>query len=242
METFAVIGLGRFGMRLAMLLSQAGAEVIAIDRRKDIIDEVRDEVTLAVCLDSTNEEALRAQGIDKVDVAVVGIGTDFEASALTTVILRQLGVRRIISRTTSTTRGQILGRIGATDIINPERESAERWQTRLMLPSIMERIELTEGYSLAQVAAHKDFYGKTLEQLAIRKKHQVNIVAIKRIASGGEKNGKKGHGRTVISVPMADTVIEPGDVLLVIGEDQAIASLPRAEISAEDGEAAEPGD
>jgi len=205
MEKFAVIGLGRFGMRLATLLSRSGAEVVAIDRRKDLIDELRDNVTLAVCLDSTNEEALRAQGIDKVDVAVVGIGTDFEASALTTVILRQLGVRRIISRATSTTRGQILGRIGATDIVNPERESAERWRNRLLLPSIMERIELTEGYSLAQVAAHKDFYGKTLEALAVRKKYQVNIVAIKRIAPGGEKNGKKGPGRTVISVPMADT-------------------------------------
>jgi len=233
MEKFAVIGLGRFGMRLATLLSQAGAEVIAVDRRKDRIDEVRDNVTLAVCLDSTNEQALRAQGIDAVDVAVVGIGTDFEASALTTVILRQLGVQRIISRATSTTRGQILGRIGATDIVNPERESAERWRNRLLLPSIMERIELMEGYSLAQVAAHKSFYGKTLESLAIRKKYRVNIVAIKRIVSGAEKNGKKGPGQAVISVPMADTVIEPGDILLVIGEDEAIASLPRGAVSAE---------
>ncbi|HET6429548.1 MAG TPA: TrkA family potassium uptake protein, partial [Phycisphaerae bacterium] len=127
MATFAVIGLGRFGYRLSTLLAEGGAEVIAIDSRRDLVESIRDRVTVAVCLDTTDEEALRAQGVDRVNVAVVGIGDDFEANALATVILKQIGVPRVISRATTTIRAQILSRIGADDVVNPERESAERW-------------------------------------------------------------------------------------------------------------------
>src|SRR6056297_2976590 len=130
MERYAVIGLGRFGFRLAELLTQAGAEVIAIDRRRDLVDAIRDRVGLAVALDSTDEEALRTQGIDKVDVAVVGIGTDFEANVLSVVTLKQLGLQRVIARATTPIRAKILSRVGADDIVNPENESAERWSNR----------------------------------------------------------------------------------------------------------------
>ena len=101
MAKYAVIGLGRFGRRLATLLSDAGAEVAAIDHRREVVESIRDEVALAVCLDSTDEQALHAQGVDKVDVAIVGIGKDFENTVLTTVILKQLGVPRVISRATT---------------------------------------------------------------------------------------------------------------------------------------------
>jgi len=225
METYAVIGLGRFGMRLATLLTEAGAEVIAVDRNRELVEDIRDAVSLAVCLDSTEEHAIRAQGIDKVDVAVVGIGADFEDAALTTAILKQMGVRRVISRAASEIRAQILKRIGADDIVNPEKESAERWCGRLLSPEIMARIELAEGYSLVQVAAPESFHGKTLEELAVRKKYRVNIVAIRRtvVAEAGQSTAVR---HRVISVPMADTVIEPTDVLVLIGADEAIEAFP----------------
>ena len=225
MGRFAIIGLGRFGKRLAMLLSDAGADVIAIDRQKELVETVRDRVALAVCLDSTNADALRAQGIDRVDVAVVGIGAAFEENALTTAILKQLGVRRVISRATTSIRGQILMRIGADDIVNPEREAAERWSSRLISPKIMERIELAAGYSLSQVAAPASFHNKTLEDLAIRKKHNVNVVAIRRDVEQIDADGKKTTSQQIISVPMPDSVIAPGDVLLLIGSDQAIEAI-----------------
>jgi trk system potassium uptake protein TrkA len=223
METYAVIGLGRFGARLAMLLAEAGAEVIAVDRNRDLVEDIRDRVSLAVCLDSTEEPALRAQGIDKVDVAVVGIGADFEDAALTTALLKQMGVRRVISRAASEIRARILSRIGADDIVNPEKESAERWCGRLLAPEIMARTELAEGYSLVQVAAPGSFHHKTLEDLAVRKKHRVNIVAIRRTVGAAEGDAVR---HQVISVPMPDTVIEPGDVLVLIGADEAIEAFP----------------
>ena len=226
MERFAVIGLGLFGRRLAELLAEAGAEVIAVDSRRELVEAIRDRVTLAVCLDSTDEEALRSQGIDKVDVAIVGIGTDFEASALTTAILKQLGVPRVIGRATTRVRGQILSRVGADDIVNPENESAERWGNRLIAPAIMEQIELAEGYSLAQMAAPEGFFNKTLEQLAVRRKNRVNVVAIRRTVEETDEAGQTRTRQFVISVPMPDSMILPGDVLLLIGSDEALAAFP----------------
>ena len=224
MQKFAVIGLGRFGMRLARLLADAGKQVIAIDRRRELVEAIRDRVDRAVALDSTDEQALRAQGIEKVDVAIVGIGGAFEANALTTVILKQqLGIPRVISRATTTVRAQILERIGADDTVNPERESAERWSKHLVAPSIMEQIALADGYSLVQIAAPSSFQSKTLKDLAISSKYKVNVIAIRRTIQSSQSEQA---GQMVISAPMADTVIEPNDVLLIIGADDSIAALP----------------
>ena len=180
MERIAVIGLGRFGERLAALLTEGGAEVIAIDSNRDVVDDVRDKVTLAVCLDGTDEKALRAQGVDKVNVAVVGIGSDLEVSSLTTVILKQIGVPRVIARATTPMHAEILSRIGADDIANPEYESAERWRGRLLAPAILEKVVLAEGYSLVQVEAPESFHGRTLADLNVGNKYNVLVVAIRR--------------------------------------------------------------
>jgi trk system potassium uptake protein TrkA len=225
MELFAVIGMGRFGKRLSALLAETGAEVIAVDKDRALVDEIRDTVTLAVCLDSTDEDAMRAQGIHKVDVAVVGIGSSFEANLLTTVVLKQLGVPKVISRATTELRGKILSRIGADSVANPELEAAERWRSRLMAPTIMERIELEAGYSLTQMAAPRAFFNKTLEELDVRKKHRITVAAIRR-PSVTERNCDPTRPHTLlITVPLPESKILPGDILLVIGSDEAVDAL-----------------
>ena len=223
MERFAVIGLGRFGRRLAMLLSDAGAEVIGVDRDRELVESVRDDVTLAVCLNSTDREALRAQGIDKVIVAVVGMGGSFEDNVMTTVLLKQLGVPRVVSRATSQIRAEILRQVGADDVVNPERESAHRWCNQLLAPAIVTQFELGEGYSLAQVVAAEKFYDKTLGELALRQKYNVNVVAIRRKAP---PPGQKETHEPVISLPMGDTILKPGDMLLLVGDDAAMREFP----------------
>ena len=225
MERFAVIGLGRFGMMLARLLAQAGADVIAVDSDKECVDAIRDQVSLAVCLDATDAEALKSQGIDKVDVAIVGVGDSFENSVLATVTLKELGVPTVISRATSRVRAEILARVGADDVVNPEKESALRWKSRLLAPSIMERIELAEGASLVQLESPESFHNKTLAQLDLRKGYRVNIVAIRRTTEEIE-DGQTVTRQFVISVPAGDTAIKKGDVLILIGTDEAIENLP----------------
>lgn len=226
MERFAVIGMGRFGRRLSALLAEAGAEVVAVDRDKTVVDEIRDTVTLAVCLDSTDEDALRAQGIHKMDVVIVGIGSSFEANLLTTVVLKQLGVPRVISRATTDRRAKILLSIGADSVANPELESAARWRSQLLAPSLMERLDLTDGYSLTQVAAPRVFHNKTLEELDVRKKHKITVAAIRRSPASEKSETETGQrSARLIKVPMPESRIRPGDILLVIGSDEAIEAL-----------------
>jgi trk system potassium uptake protein TrkA len=224
MARFAVIGLGRFGSQLAKALTRAGAEVIAIDKDRKIIEDISGDVTLAVRLDSTEEEALRAHAIDKVDVAVVGIGQDFEANILTTVTLKTLGVKHICARAVRITHGKILRRIGADEIIFPEDESALRWSFKLLSPRISEKLEFAPGFSLAQYTAPASFSNKTLTDLQLRKKYGVNLIGLRKAEK--ETDDKKKPTRQIINVPMPETIIHEGDLLWLVGSDDDLAHLP----------------
>ena len=226
MKKFAVIGLGRFGRKLAATLTMGEAEVIAIDQNREIIEEIRDEVSHAVRLDSTDEAALRAQGIDKVDVAIVGIGQGgrgFESSILTVVHLKAMGVPQIYARAENLIQGQVLSKIGATEVIYPEIESAQRWAYKLLTPQITDKIDLAPGYSLASVIAPASYHGKTVLDLQFRQKYGVNLVSIKR----GEKAEDVKQKGEIINVPLPDTVIYEDDIMMIAGSDEDLAKLPQ---------------
>ena len=226
MKRFAVIGLGRFGRRLATCLTEHGHDIIAVDHRHQIIEEVRDEVALAVRLDATDAQSLKAQSIDKVDAAIVTIGEDFEANALATATLKELGIRQVISRASTPIQAKILSRIGADQVISPEEESAIRQGRQLSNPNIMEFVELTEGHSLVQIKAPKAFHKKTLGQIDLRKKYKVNLVAIKKRVSTVRAQGEETTEEQIIDVPMADTAIHPDDILVIVGATDNLARLP----------------
>ena len=134
MARFAVIGLGRFGMSLATHLTEAGAEVVAIDADRRVIENIKDEVTVAVALDATDEHALRAQNLEKVDAAIVCMGESFEANQLATLLLKNIGVKRIIAKANTTTQRHILQLIGADQVISPEEEMGAKLAKRLLVP------------------------------------------------------------------------------------------------------------
>jgi len=164
MQQFAVIGLGRFGSRLALNLASAGQEVIAIDRKPEIVQGFRDRVTLAVALDATDEGALRSQGVAEVAAAVVGIGNDFEATVLSTVVLKHLGVKKVIARARSRTSARVLERIGADAVVLPEDESADRWADRLVSPQYLSQFELDQGYSIVELGTPSAWSVKPLPE------------------------------------------------------------------------------
>ncbi len=228
MRRFAVIGLGRFGQKLAIAVAMSGAEVIAIDRDRETVEMIAGQVSHAVRLDSTDEEALRAQGVDKVDVAVVsigqGTGQGFESAVLTVVNLRQMGVPLIYARAESLTAGQVFSKVGATEVIYPEIESAQRWAYKLIAPQIGEKIDFAPGYSLARIKAPPSFDGKTVMDLQLRQKYNVNLVLVKR---GEHSKAKKSEKASIINVPMPSTVIYEDDVLMVAGSDADLAKLPQ---------------
>ncbi len=218
MRKFAVIGLGRFGATVAKALAQRGAEVIAIDKDPQLVEKFKEVVTLAVTLDSTDEEALRSQGVDRVDVAIVSIG-EFESSILTTALLKKMGVPKVITRashTASEIQEKILTLVGADRVILPEEEIGKKLAQSLIVSNILDYFPITEKYSAAQVRAPSEFWGKEIGQLKVRQKYRINILEIRKFSANGKKVEKINY------LPQATDVIEEGDVLTIIGEEEDI--------------------
>ena len=225
MRRFAVIGLGRFGQKLAIALAMSGSEVIAIDRNRNEIDLIRDQVSHAVRLDSTDEEAMKAQGVDKADVAIIALGQEsFEAAILTVVNLRQMGVKQIYARAESLIAGEVFSKVGATEVIYPEIESAQRWAYKLIAPQIGEKIDFSPGYSLARIKAPPSFDWKTVMDLQLGQKKRGNLGIVKRC---DEAKARKNEDDSIIYIPMPDTVIYAEDILMVAGSDADLARLPQ---------------
>ena len=222
MQRVAILGLGRFGSLLATKLTAAGNEVIAIEKNRRIVEEIRDRVTLSVAADVTDEQALKAQGVGSADVAVVGIGDDFEAAVLATVILKQLQVPRIISRATTTIRGQILMRVGAHEVVNPEDESAESWAVRLSWPQFLSHFELEPGFSIIEIQTPQDWVGQSLTQLRPRSTMGVHVVAIKQPMSSDRQGG------LMIYMPHPGQLLKEHEILMVMGRDEDLAALSKS--------------
>jgi len=226
-QRIAVLGLGRFGTTLARQLGRSDAEVIAIDRNPNLVAAVKDDVALAVRLDSTDEEAVLSQDLADCDVCVVSIGENFEGALLTTSILKKIGVKRIICRAQTGVHAEIFRRIGADEIIRPETESGVNLARRLANPQFQDFIELADGYSLIDIRCPAEFRGKSLAELQLRTKYHVNLVALKRPVTI-QKDGKLIQSKRITSVPKPEDVMQPDDILVLVGSHADLESLPRS--------------
>jgi len=225
---FAVIGLGAFGRAVAEALGAAGAEVIGIDSNEEVIESIKNDVSHALRLDSTQESAMRAAGLEEVDVAVVAHGENIEVSILTTVILRRLGVPRIVARSVSDLHAEILGEVGADQVVSVERQQGRQLAEALLHPAISERIPLAPGMALAEVTPPAEFIGKSLRQLDARRRFGVNIVAVRRRT---EEIGEGGDLRTleiVDNMPDPELPLDRNDRLLAVGSDAALVAFSEA--------------
>lgn len=212
MKQYAVIGMGRFGTSVAKELYEMGYEVLGIDSDENRIQDAVDFVTHAVTADSTDENALKAIGIRNFDVVVVAIGADIQASILTTLILKEQGVKYIVVKAQNELHGKVLAKIGADKVVYPERDMGIRVAHNLISPNILDYIELSPEYSMVEIAANEKMVGKTLAESDIRRKFGCTVIAIK---TGTEIN---------IS-PMAHETIREGDILVVIGRNEDLQEL-----------------
>lgn len=224
MRRFAIIGLGRFGRSLATHLAAGGAEVMAFDADKRVVENIKDDVTLAVTLDATDEHALRAQNLEKVDAAIVCIGESFEANQLATLLLKNIGVKRVIAKATTTLRRHILQLVGADQVISPEEEMGAKLASHLLHPLALDMIPLAEGFSIMEIRAPADFAGKALEDLKLRQRYGINVVAIKKHYPP-EGEGASPTLASVENLPSPKTVIEEHDILIVIGHEDELRKL-----------------
>lgn len=214
MRQFAVIGLGRFGQSVAITLARMGYEVLAIDTDEERVNEVMEHVTHAVQIDALDEHALKSLGIRNFDVVIVAIGQDMQASILVTVMLKEMGVREVIAKARTELHGRVLAKVGADKVVFPERDMGIRVARALVTKNILDQIELSPDYSILELVAPEEFVGKTLEESAIRLKHGVTVLAIRR-------------GSDVIISPGAKQVIEPGDILVTVGRNDRLKRLER---------------
>jgi trk system potassium uptake protein len=215
---FAVIGLGRFGSAMATTLSELGQDVIGVDGDAERVRQLADTVTQAVELDATDERALRAISIQDVDIAVVSIGENIESSLLVVMQLLELGVKSIVAKAVTPLHGRILEKLGVSRVIFPEREMAVRIAHGLVMPNVIDYIELSRDFSIVEVPAPEMFVGRTLKQLELRPKYGLTLIAIKRQPSP-----------TMLQVtnisPAADETIQAGDVLSLLGSNERLSAL-----------------
>ena len=204
MKSILLVGLGRFGRHMAIKFRELRHEVFAIDWNEERVNECLQYVTNAQIGDSTNEEFLRSLGVGNYDVCIVALGSRFQSSLETTSLLKELGAKKVISRATNDVQMKFLLKNGADEVVYPEKQMALRIATKYASDSILDFIHLDNNYSIYELKVPKDWFGKSLSQIDIRKKFKINILTIKR----GEE----------VFIPSPDTVIETDDIAFVIGE------------------------
>ena len=207
-QQFAVIGLGRFGSAMATTLAHLGQDVIGVDGEPERVRALADAVTQTIELDATDERALKAAGIQNVDVAVVSIGENIESSLLVVMLLKELGIKTIVAKAVTALHGRILQKLGVSRVVFPEREMATRMAHSLVIPNTIDYIELSRDYSIVDLPAPDAFVGKNLKQLELRPRFGLTLIAIKRRENDTEVTN---------IAPGAEEVIKAGDVLALLG-------------------------
>ncbi|MGA9521811.1 MAG: TrkA family potassium uptake protein [Myxococcaceae bacterium] len=213
-KSYVVVGLGQFGEHVARRLSEAGHDVLGLDKDMERVESLKDAVPRVARADCTSENAMRAMGVGEAEVAVMALGEeDFEAAVLGTAVLKGLGVKTVVARSSSPQRGRILSLAGANRVVYPEAEMGEQLAQSLLHSNVAASVALPSGFSLVELRAPKTVAGKTLQELQLRQTHALNVVAI-------ERGGK-------VRDPEPSFALEDGDMLLLAGRTHQIDSLAR---------------
>ncbi|HZK33634.1 MAG TPA: TrkA family potassium uptake protein [Tissierellaceae bacterium] len=221
MKSFVVIGCGRFGKSVATTLYNLGNEVLAIDKSEEIIQDISEEVTHAVQADVMDETVLKDLGLSNFDVAIVSIGSDLEASIMATLIAKELGIERVVTKAQSELHGKILSKIGADKIVFPERDMGVRVAHNLVSSNILDFIALSPNYGILEITTLKEWENKSLADLKLSSKFGINVMVIKK-----EKEIKV--------PPSGEDIIEKDDILVVIGKTEDISKIEKKAEEEED--------
>ncbi len=212
MKSFVVFGMGRFGSSVAKTISAAGCEVLAVDRDASCVQAVAKVIPHAVIADFTKEEALRELGIENYDAAIVAAGSDLETAILTTVLLKEIGVKYVVAKAVNPRHAEILYKVGADRVVHPEVEMGERLGKALTQSDILDRINLSSEYSIVEISVPRKWQGKTILELDLRRAYGVNVLAIRR-------------QEELIVSPIADELFTEHDIVVVLGNNDVMKKL-----------------
>ncbi|WP_042455886.1 potassium channel family protein [Neobacillus dielmonensis] len=213
---YAVIGLGRFGSSIAWRLNKAGQEVLGIDLNEERVEEAEIFLTHAVIADSTDQKALASLGITNFDCVIVAIGDDMQSSILTVLLLKEMGVKKVIAKAIGKRHGKVLEKVGADWIVYPERDMGERVANQLLSPNMLNYIELSKEYNIEEMNIPSSMAGKSLRELDLRAMYNVSVITVVR------------NGNIIVS-PSPDEIIHSTDLLVVIGNRDDLSRFSNIE-------------
>jgi trk system potassium uptake protein TrkA len=214
MKRVVVIGLGIFGSNIVKELYENGFDVIAVDKDKDAIHRIKDFATKAIVANGTDNEVMNQIGIHEDDVAVISFGEDLAASTLITLHLKQMKVKHIIVKAPNEEHKLILEKVGATDVIIPEKEVAAKVAKSLISPNVLDCLPLSEGYMIFEIAPPNSFLGKSIAELELRTKYHIEVIAVKDVLTD-----------QITMVPQASFRLKDGEILVVIAKDKDIQKI-----------------
>lgn len=213
-KSFLVVGAGRFGKSVALAIGEAGHDVMVVDKDEPLIQEISNEVTDAVAADATSENCIKAIGVRDFDAVVLAIGSDIQASIMTSILLIENEARYVAAKAQTDLHGKVLEKIGVNRVVHPERDMGHKIARSLIAPTIIDMIELSEEYSVVEITAPAEMVGKSLLELNLRAHHGISVIALRR-NSGGKTN---------IS-PIAEDLVEENDIIVAIGDNKNLHKL-----------------
>ncbi len=222
---YIIVGLGNFGASLAEKLTKQGNEVIGVDISISKVEAYKEKISHTICMDSTDQLTMSGLPLKDTDIAIVAIGEDKGANIMTTAILKNLKVKRLISRAINSLHETVLEAIGVDEIVHPEEETAERLAKRLCFTGVLDSFEITGDYSIVEIAVPNQYSGKTLEEIGLRRKHNIVVLTTMKIIE--EKNilGMKKKVKKVQEVASPQTVLNQNDTMIIYGDNKDIKRL-----------------
>jgi len=214
MKRVVVIGLGIFGFNIVRNLYESGFEVIAIDKNKEAVQRVKDYSTKAILADGLDKEVMDMIGLQGDDTVIISFGEDLAASTLITLHMKQLKIKNIIVKAPNEEHKLILEKVGATEVIIPEKEIAGKLAKSLVSPNVLDYLPLSEDYMIFEMAPPNSFCGKTIAELQLRTRYHIEVIAIRDVISD-----------RITMVPGADFIVKDGEVLVVIGKEKDIQKI-----------------
>lgn len=211
-KQFLVLGLGRFGASLARHLCQLGHEVLAVDMREDHVEAIAPYVTQAIQADATNEEALESMGVRNFDAAIVTIGQNIRDSILVSVLCKEKGVPMVMAKAVDDLHAKVLEKVGVDRVVFPEQDMGQRVARSLVTPGILDLMEISEEYQIAETSVPSAWLNKTLMEINVRRNYGLSVIGIRR-------------GTRFLASPGADTRLEAEDVLIVLGKHQDVIAI-----------------
>ncbi|GAB1445548.1 MAG: TrkA family potassium uptake protein [Cyclobacteriaceae bacterium] len=217
---YIIIGLGNFGASLAQKLTEQGNEVIGIDTSMSKVDAYKEKISHTICMDATDEFTVSGLPLKDTDIVLVAIGEDQGANVMSTALLKNLKVKRLISRAINPLHENVLQAIGVDEIVHPEEETAERWAKKLCLSNVVDSFELNDDYSIIEAKVPDDYVGKTVREVGFRKEFNLLVLTFIKKVEVKSALGKTKTETQIQGVASADNKLEHGDILVLYGSNK----------------------